>query len=128
MRLVRQPGPLLVAVDLKVFQQSENESSLVNLFDQTSLAVAETALYATDFKVTPEGFIRILLVNKGMSPNRTGSTAQHLLDIETYRTLALLGLPEAHRLGPSISLAEKRLTEVTERMRRANDLHDKIKC
>jgi uncharacterized membrane-anchored protein len=128
MRLVRQPGPLLVAVDLKVFQQSENESSFVNLFDQTSLAVAEiadgTALYATDFKVTPEGFIRILLVNKGVSPNRTGSTAQHLLDIETYRTLALLGLPEAHRLGPSIGLAERRLTEVTERMRRANDLHD----
>ena len=48
---------------------------------------------------------------------------QHLLDIETYRTLALLGLPEARRLAPSIGLAEKRLGEVTERMRRAvNDL------
>ena len=50
---------------------------------------------------------------------------QHLLDIETYRTLALLGLPEARRLAPSIGLAEKRLGEVTERMRRAvNDLDD----
>ena len=40
------------------------------------------------------------------------------------RTLALLGLPEAHRLAPSIGLGEKRLGEVTERMRRANDLDD----
>jgi uncharacterized membrane-anchored protein len=84
-----------------------------------------TALYATDFKVTPEGFIRILLIDRGMSANRTGSMVQHLLDIETYRTLALLGLPEARRLAPSIGLAEKRLGEVTERMRRAvNDLDD----
>ncbi|MDE2331052.1 MAG: DUF3422 domain-containing protein [Bradyrhizobium sp.] len=128
MRLVRQPGPVLVAVDLHVVQQSQNESGFVNLFDQTSLAVAESgdgaALYATDFKVTPEGFIRILLIDRGMSPNRTGSMVQHLLDIETYRTLALLGLPEAHRLAPSISLAEKRLGEVTQRMRRSDDLDD----
>jgi uncharacterized membrane-anchored protein len=129
MRLVRQPGPVLVAVDLNVVQQSENENGFVNLFDPTSLAVAEsgdgTALYATDFKVTPEGFIRILLIDRGMSANRTGSMVQHLLDIETYRTLALLGLPEARRLAPSIGLAEKRLGEVTERMRRAvNDLDD----
>ena len=41
-----------------------------------------TALYATDFKVTSEGFIRILLINRGMSANRTGSVVQHLLDIE----------------------------------------------
>jgi uncharacterized membrane-anchored protein len=128
MRSVRQPGPVLVAVDLNVIQQSENETGFVSLFDQTSLAVAESgdgaALYATDFKATPEGFIRILLINRGMSPNRTGSMVQHLLDIETYRTLALLGLPEARRLTPSIGLAEKRLGEVTERMRRANDLDD----
>jgi uncharacterized membrane-anchored protein len=128
MRSVQQPGPVLVAVDLNVIQQSENENGFVSLFDQTSLAVAEsgdgTALYATDFKVTSEGFIRILLINRGMSANRTGSVVQHLLDIETYRTLALLGLPEAHRLAPSIGLGEKRLGEVTERMRRANDLDD----
>ena len=128
MRLVQQPGPLLVAIDLNVLSEPDNKTSFVNLFDQTSLAIAESAdgsaIYATDFKVNPEGFVRILLLDCGMSIGRAGSTVQHLLDIETYRTLALLGLPEAQGLAPSISRAEKRLTEVTERMRRASDLSD----
>ena len=128
MRLVPQPGPLLVAVDLHVLPQPDNKTSFITLFDQSSLAIAEsadeTAIYATDFKVNPEGFVRILLLDCGMSSDRAGSTVQHLLDIETYRTLALLGLPEAQRLASSISLAEKRLAEVTERMRRASSLSD----
>ncbi len=128
MRLVQQPGPLLVAVDLNLLQEPDNKTSFINLFDPTSLAIAEsadgTAIYVTDFKVSPEGFVRILLLDRGMSPARAGSTVQHLLDIETYRTMALLGLPEAQGLAPSISRAEKRLAEVTERMRRASDLSD----
>ncbi len=128
MRLVAQPGPLLVAVDLHILPGADDKRDYFGLFDQSSLAVAEnsdaTALYATDFKTTPEGFLRILLLNLGLSDERTGAIVQHLLDIETYRTLALLGLPEAQRLAPSIGLAEKRLAEVTERMRSAKDLGD----
>ena len=47
-----------------------------------------------------------------------------MLEIETYRTLALLGLPEAQRLAPSISRIEKRLAEVTEAMRGTEELSD----
>ncbi|MFX5340213.1 DUF3422 family protein, partial [Acinetobacter baumannii] len=47
-----------------------------------------------------------------------------MIELETYRTLALLGLPEAQRLAPSIAAAERRLVEVTEQMRRAGDLAD----
>lgn len=128
MRLVAQPGPHLVAVDLNVVAQTEDVAALYAMFDHSSLAVAEnsdgTAMYATDFQLTPEGFVRILLVDRGLGSESTGAIVQHLLDIETYRTLALLGLPEAQRLAPSIALAEKRLAEVTERMRNAKDLTD----
>ncbi|MBI3705491.1 MAG: DUF3422 domain-containing protein, partial [Rhizobiales bacterium] len=41
-----------------------------------------------------------------------------------YRTLALLGLPEAQRLSPSIGRIEQRLVEVTEEMRRTDKLVD----
>ncbi|RXH09363.1 DUF3422 family protein [Bradyrhizobium guangzhouense] len=128
MRAVRQPGPVLVAVDLHVMKDRGDTDILSQVFDTSSLAAAETlddyALYATDFKVNAEGFLRILVLNRSMSPEQTGSTVQHLLDIETYRTLALLGLPEAQRLSPSISRAEHRLAEVTARMSRAKDLND----
>ena len=128
MKLIPQPGPVLVAIDLSIVKENAEDKDLLALFDQTSLAVAETAegsaLVATDFKPTPEGYQRILLQDRGMSRERTGSLAQHLLDIETYRTLALLGLPETQRLAPSINNAEKRLVEVTERMRKAGQLKD----
>lgn len=47
---------------------------------------------------------------------------ERLIEVETYRTLALLGLPEAQRLAPPIAASERRLVEVTEEMRRTNDL------
>lgn len=128
MRLVEQPGPHLVAIDLNIVAHNNDVPALYAMFDQASLAVAEnsdsTGLYATDFKITPEGFVRILLIDRGLGSESTGALVQHLLDIETYRTLALLGLPEAHRLAPSIASAEKRLVDVTDRMRVAKNLSD----
>ena len=49
---------------------------------------------------------------------------QRIVELETYRTLALLGLPEAQRLMPSINRIEKRLGEATEEMRRTDELID----
>jgi uncharacterized membrane-anchored protein len=126
MRLVKQPGPVLVAVDLHLVRDDPQRTDPEALFDRSSLAVAETsdemALFATDFQPGPNGFVRILIVDRGMSPDRAGATVQRIIELETYRTLALLGLPQAMRLAPSISASEKRLVEVTEQMRKSGDL------
>ena len=37
-----------------------------------------------------------------MSPLRAGMFVQQLLELETYRTFCLLGLPEAQRLQPVV--------------------------
>jgi uncharacterized membrane-anchored protein len=126
MRLVPQPGPLLVAVDLHLLGEDEPRTSPQRLFDNASLAIAENsdgaALYATDFQPGPSGFVRILIVDRRMTAERAGALVQRVIEIETYRTLALLGLPEAQRLAPSIAASERRLVEVTEQMRRGGDL------
>jgi len=126
MRLLPQPGPLLVAVDLHILPDDPPRTSPERLFDRASLAVAENsdgaAVYATDFQPGPSGFVRVLVIDRGMAPERAGALVQRVLEIETYRTLALLGLPEAQRLGPSISNGERRLAEVTAEMRTAGDL------
>src|SRR5947209_1259640 len=57
-----------------------------------------------------------------MSAERAGTLVQRVIEIETYRTLALLGLPEAQRLAPSIAACERRLAEVTDEMRHGGDL------
>ena len=61
----------------------------------------------------PAGFVRILIVDRGLGAERAGAITQRVLEIETYRTLALLGLPEAQRLAPSVRHIETRLAEVT---------------
>jgi uncharacterized membrane-anchored protein len=117
MAQVPQPGPLLVAIDLHLTADSERKIAPERLFDRASLAAAEnsdsTALYATDFRSDPAGFIRILIADRGLGAERAGALTQRVLEIETYRTLALLGLPEAQRLAPSVRRIETRLAEVT---------------
>jgi uncharacterized membrane-anchored protein len=98
------------------------------LFDRASLAVAENAegdaLFATDFQADVDGFVRMLVLDRGLGAERAGALVQRLIETETYRTLALLGLPEAQRLAPSIGRVERRLAEVTEEMRRSKELID----
>ncbi len=128
MTLVSQPGPLLVAIDLHLLADAADRTSPEHMFQRASLAVAEnsdgTALYATDFQPDPAGFVRILVLDRELGSERAGALVQRIIEIETYRTLALLGLPKAQQLAPSINWIERRLAEVTEEMRRAKDLAD----
>jgi uncharacterized membrane-anchored protein len=129
MASVPQPGPLLVALDLHLLPDDQDKPVAIgNLFDRASLAVAENsdgaALFATDFQPDPSGFVRILMLDRGLGPERAGAVVQRIVEVETYRTLALLGLPEAQRLSPLIARIEARLAEVTDEMQRAHQLAD----
>ena len=122
-----QPGPLLVALDLHAIA-GESEIAIDRVFDRASVAVAESsegdAVFATDFQLDASGFVRVLVIDKGLGPQRAGALIQRIIELETYRTLALLGLPEAQRLAPAINRIEQRLAEVTEEMTRAEKLVD----
>jgi uncharacterized membrane-anchored protein len=123
-----QPGPLLVALDVDLVADSALKTPPEKLFDRASLAVAENsdslALFATDFQTDPGGFVRVLIVDRGLGAERAGALVQRVIELETYRTLALLGLPESHRLSPSINAIERRLAEITEEMRGTSVLTD----
>lgn len=128
MAALPQPGPLLVALDLHLTAERSPRIALDKLFDRASLAVAENAegdaVFASDFRADASGFVRILVIDRKLGPERAGALVQRLVEIETYRTLALLGLPEAQRLAPSIARIEHRLMEVTEEMRATEKLID----
>ena len=128
MAAIPQPGPLLVALDLHLLGDKDRKFAFERRFDRASLAVAENsdsaALFATDFQPDPAGFVRILVLDRGLGAERAGALVQRVVELETYRTLALLGLPEAQKLAPSIGRIERRLAEVTEEMRRADQLID----
>ena len=126
MRLVPQPGPLLVAVDLHLIADVGAGIAPERLFDRASLA--RSLVYggagevATDFQLDPAGYIRILVLDRMLGPARAGSLVQRLIEIETYRSLALLGLPEAQRITPQVRRIERALADLTELMRTAEGL------
>ena len=68
----------------------------------------------TDFRLRANGFERMLvLLADDTTETRAGRISQRLLEIETYRLMALRGLPVAKRLGPELSQAENALANIT---------------
>jgi uncharacterized membrane-anchored protein len=66
----------------------------------------------TDLRLRDSGFERMLvLAPVGTSETRAGRISQRLLEIETYRLMALRGLPVAKSLAPMIARAEAQLAE-----------------
>lgn len=118
--LPKAPGPLIVATRLALVPAGDGLPDL-STFDPAVLCVAEVdggaGLVATDFRPDASGFTRILVASRSLSPGRAGALVQRLLEIETYRTLTLLGLPEARRLGPILDHIEAELTHLIRQMR-----------
>ena len=73
----------------------------------------------TDFAIHADGFSRILLFAGDMTPRRLGRLVQRLLEIETYRMAALLGLPAAREASAVLASAERELAELAEAIRSA---------
>ncbi len=121
MRLLPAPGPMLVAVDLHILPERAVGDGLGHFFGPAQLAASEVedgaALIATDFHQDAFGFVRILVLDRKLAPPQAGALVQRLLEIETYRTLALLGLPEAQDLIPSIRRIETELPLLMNQMR-----------
>ncbi|MBV1774299.1 DUF3422 domain-containing protein [Burkholderiaceae bacterium DAT-1] len=130
------PGEMLVACCIEMRRQAvDDEAALISQFAGdgrqmvVSRAVDGAAWIAADFLFggdSPWGdaFSRFVLINDGMTPRQAGRTVQRLIEIETYRLFALLGLPVARELGQWIRGAESTLADLTGRIEAANGLKD----
>lgn len=112
-----QPGPLVVATHLCVVGPETPLEDLAALFKSQSLCVIgvgkDSAHALTDFAVDNHGFTRMAIRVRRASPMEAGRFAQRLLEVETYRTMALLGLPLARAVSPDISAMEEQLSDIT---------------
>lgn len=76
----------------------------------------------THFRVGADGFERMLvLAAPQTSEARAGRIAQRVLELETYRLMALRGLPVAKLLAPQLSQAELTLADITLRLESKQD-------
>ena len=71
----------------------------------------------TDFVLRPSGFEHMLvLAPADTTETRAGRISQRLLELETYRIMALRGLPVAKALSPMLAAAEAQLAAITAQL------------
>lgn len=71
----------------------------------------------TEFRIGEDGFERMLVIAPlDTTETRAGRISQRLLELETYRLMALRRLPVAKLLGPMLSEAEEALAAITARL------------
>ncbi|APW38808.1 hypothetical protein RD110_17655 [Rhodoferax koreense] len=132
------PGQCLVSLHLWALPALAADGARVRqvLFEDTlvasSVAGGHGEVY-TDFAIHADGFSRIVLLAGGpqaeegaggdvatLSPRRLGRLVQRLLEIETYRMAALLGLPAAREAADVLAFAERELASLADAIRTAN--------
>ena len=120
------PGECLAAMHLWVLPtQMLAESSLITHVLQEDTLVASTVADGhgevyTDFAIHADNFSRMVLLAGGMTPRRLGRLVQRLLEIETYRMAALLGLPAARGASHVLADAERELAALAQAIRSAS--------
>ncbi len=67
----------------------------------------------TDFAIAPDGFGRVVVQDLGMQYQQAGRLVQRVLEIETYRMMALLGLPHAQQGAPVLNAIETELARLS---------------
>src|SRR5450830_328445 len=95
------------------------DSRLRGLFEGQLLAsskVLQGGEIWTDFLIQADGFSRFVVRDIDLRDMQGGRLAQRILEIETYRMMASLGLPHAQQAAPVLSAIESDLATLTATM------------
>ena len=122
------PGKLIVATQIQISDKSFDVPAYQKMFDPASLCVIEAdrgrARVATDFQADLKGFTHFIIENHGMGPYQVGALVQRVLEVETYRMLALMGLPVAKKAMPIVNAAQVGLADLTLAISKAKTIED----
>jgi uncharacterized membrane-anchored protein len=79
----------------------------------TAYVVDREALVASDFRLHEDGFARIGVVAiEGVGPRRLGRIVQRLLEVESYKSTALMTLPIARTVARKVTEMDDRLSKL----------------
>jgi uncharacterized membrane-anchored protein len=133
-------GRLLVALKVKVVasgivDQADIERLAAEHFNGHpiigSTLAGGLAAGFTDFRIHADGFSRLVVSDQGMQPRQGGRMIQRLLEVETYRMMALRALPVARQLWPKVETFERDLADIAllvaaDNRRNGGDLLDRL--
>ncbi len=106
------PGELLVAAELELRLEDRFMPEEAGIGQLVGSNIGSRGQAFTDFRIGADGFGRFLVLAGDMSAAIAGRNAQRLLEIDTYRMMALLALPVARALSPQLTRWEQQLAEI----------------
>lgn len=106
---------------------SEADPSLTEWIDEWPNAVGGSVLsglaeIATTLQANAQGLVEYRIIDRGLDKARMGRLTQRIYEIETYRMMALLGLPLAKETGAELNRIEQRLVDLVDRLQATEDL------
>lgn len=117
---------LIAAVRLDLVSANDFGDFDLFSFEKNSLCMSyvedRKGIILTDFRQDLNGSTRYAVQDKGLGDAAGGILVRRLLEIETYRSLALLGFEEIKILTPKVAHIENRLVELTSGISDNTDL------
>jgi len=117
--LAEIPGARITSAHVLYRQAPEDEADIVPLvhdwFVPESLAVSrvldDTAVIAGDFRIDSSGHLRFAIFSRpDTGHRRLGRIVQRICEIETYKTMSMLGLPRARDISGKLGKIDERLS------------------
>jgi uncharacterized membrane-anchored protein len=109
-------GERISALDIAIRRSDPEEDAAIfaplfagNTLVGASILTSGKAQVWTDFQLDAMGFICMLVNHQGMGSRQAGRVVQRLIDIDTYRMMAMLALPHAKSLSEPLRRAEEEL-------------------
>ena len=117
--LASLPGEILVATHVALddrMRPKRSLSELAQLFSSNTVIGSKvaggSAAVWSDNQIHADGFGRILIHDENLRSRQIGRLVQRLLEIETYRMLAMLPLPMTRKMIPQLARADQRLAKI----------------
>jgi len=123
--LAHLPGQVVVASHGALRAGDKDRSvpdlyEIGQLFNSNPLIGAQvsdgSATVFTDFRIQADGFSRFLILDSHLGSQQAGRLMQRLLEIETYRMMALLAFPIARETRQLLDQADEKLEFITRMM------------
>ncbi|PIW45925.1 MAG: DUF3422 domain-containing protein [Zetaproteobacteria bacterium CG12_big_fil_rev_8_21_14_0_65_54_13] len=128
------PGRTLTALDITVLPYGEGNTlektvdRYAGEFKSASFTASQfgrsKGLALTDFVIREDGLMRILVLTRARQPAQNGRLLLRIIEMETYRMLALMALPDARNLLHQLPVADQKLTHLTQAIAQGNGVND----
>ncbi len=112
------PGEMVSAFHLLIDddQLDYEAASLARYFEGHKVVASEAnkgkAHIHTAFKLHGDGYGRFIIRNFGLNETQMGQLGRRVMEMESYRLLALISLPLAKRIAPQLVEMDQRLAEM----------------